>query len=110
MARKLIVLMVAATMVVSLIGLALAESPGGNQRKGKYLFRKHCRSCHVEGGAAADMSPSDKPQAQWNELYAKWQEIKCSGDWKELSDEDRKDIFTYMHDFAQDSPTPAKCS
>jgi len=97
-------------VLVALVGLAFAAGPDGNFRKGKYLFRKHCRSCHVVGGQAADMSPADKPQAEWEKTFNDWQSVKCADEWKGLSDSDRKDIYTYMYDFAKDSPSPAKCS
>jgi hypothetical protein len=109
MSRKLIALVVTLLFIASVVGVALAESPGGNFRKGKYLFRKSCRSCHVEGGAASDLSPADKTQAEWTKTFADWQSLPCSDDWS-ISDTDRLDIFTYMHDFAKDSPSPAKCS
>ena len=39
-----------------------------------------------------------------------WQSLPCVKQWPAVSDEDRTDIFTYLHDYAKDSPTPAKCS
>ncbi|WP_027183628.1 c-type cytochrome [Desulfovibrio inopinatus] len=111
MSRKLFALLSLSVFVVSLVAVALAaESPGGNFRKGKYLFRKNCRSCHAEGAAAKDLSPADKTQAEWTALFKDASAIPCHADWKGLSESDQLDIFTYMHDFAKDSPSPAKCS
>lgn len=110
MSRNLITGLVVALLLVSLAGLAFAESPGGNFRKGKYLFRKNCRSCHVEGGQAASLSPADQTQAEWKEVFANWETVPCADEWKGMSDADRLDIFTYMYDFAKDSPSPAKCN
>ena len=109
MSRKIIAIVLALTFVVTVFSIALAESPGGNFRKGKYLFRKNCRSCHVEGGSAQDLSPADRTQAEWTETFANWESLPCADDWG-TTDTDRLDIFTYMHDFAKDSPSPAKCS
>ncbi|WP_029895906.1 c-type cytochrome [Desulfohalovibrio reitneri] len=112
MSRKIIALLSLVLLVTSLVGVALAAEPDGNFRKGKYLFRKNCRTagCHVAGGDGGDLSPATMTQAKWIETFTNWQEIPCVDSWGGLSDSDRKDIFTYMHDFAKDSPTPAKCS
>ena len=83
----------------------------GNGRKGKYLFRKSCRSCHVDGGRAKELSPISKTQAEWKDAFAEdaYQQLACNEEWANMSDKDLLDIFTYMHDHAFDSPSPAKC-
>lgn len=92
-------------LILAFATVALAE---GNARKGKYLYRQNCRSCH--GQSASDLSPNSKTQAEWKKLFAKSEAIKCAKDWKGVSAEDKKDIFAYLHDFAKDSPSPAKCN
>lgn len=109
MSRKIIASLLAAIFVVSVFGIALASKPEGNFRKGKYLYRKNCRTCH-DGNQAKDLSPADKVQAKWIELYNNTGQIPCSDKWDGISEQDLTDIFTYMHDFAKDSPSPAKCS
>jgi mono/diheme cytochrome c family protein len=109
MRKNLVAMLTLALMVLAVVGLALAEG-NGNARKGKYLYRKSCRGCHAAGGAASDLSPNSHTQAEWKKLFAGWESIKCANEWKALSDEERNDIFTYLHDFAADSPSPAKCS
>jgi len=109
MSRKIIASLMVALFVVSIVGIALASKPEGNFRKGKFLYRKSCRSCH-DGAQAKDLSPADKTQAQWVELYNDTGQIPCSDKWDGVTEQDLTDIFTYMHDFAKDSPTPAKCS
>ena len=89
------------------VGPVLAKGKG-NARKGKYLFRKHCRTCHVQGGQANEMSPIDRKQAEWEALFAK-AGFPCQADWPELSEKDLKDIYSYLHGHASDSPSPAKC-
>lgn len=85
------------------IGIALE----GNARKGKFLYRKHCRTCH--GSTASDLSPLSKTQAEWTALAESHAAIPCAKDWAEVGEGDRKDIFAYLYGFAKDSPTPAKC-
>ena len=106
MQRRIITGIVVALFLTTAFSMAFAD--GGNARKGKYLFRKHCRSCH--GASAGDLSPSSKLQKEWRALKADTSSIPCKADWEGLSDSDLNDIFTYMIDFAKDSPSPAKCS
>lgn len=95
-------------MVLTVVfAAASAEAIEGNTRKGKFLFRKNCRSCH--GVKASDLSPSSKTQAQWKAMYDNPGSVPCAKDWPAMSDEEKKDIFAYAYGFAKDSPTPAKC-
>ncbi len=106
MSRKLI--MIAATTLITVFAVSMAFAMGGgNARKGKFLYRKNCRSCH--GSSASDLSPASKTQAEWSATFADKAKIKCSSDWT-ISEKDLNDIFTYLHDYAKDSPSPAKCS
>lgn len=109
MQRTVLAVLAAVFLSAAILGTALAEEKG-NARKGKYLFRKSCRSCHSPEGGKSDLSPNSMTQAQWTKAFANWKSLPCQGEWGGLSDEDRKDIFSYMHDYAKDSPTPAKCS
>ncbi|BDQ34551.1 c-type cytochrome [Pseudodesulfovibrio portus] len=107
MNRKLTVAVATALITIFAVSMAFAMG-GGNARKGKFLYRKNCRSCH-NGTDAPDLSPADRTQAQWTATFADTGKIKCSGDWT-VNEKDLNDIFTYLHDFAKDSPSPAKCS
>lgn len=54
-------------LIMGSYGAALAGAEftnDGNDRKGKYLYRKNCRSCH-DGSEAAELSPISKTQAEW---------------------------------------------
>jgi cytochrome c5 len=107
MHRTLMLIVASALVVVMTVSMAFAMG-GGNGRKGKFLYRKNCRSCH-NGATAADLSPADRTQAEWQATFSDMGKIKCSGDWT-LSEEDINDIYTYLYDYAKDSPSPAKCS
>jgi len=106
MSRKITLIVAAALITIFTVSMAFAMG-GGNARKGKFLYRKNCRSCH--GKAASDLSPASKTQAEWTATFADKTKIKCAGDWT-ISEKDLNDIFTYLHDYASDSPSPAKCS
>lgn len=101
-------ILIALTLVLAIGGLVLAQDVG-NARKGKYLFRKNCRSCHSEGGSAVELSPITKTQAQWEAVFAKIDQLKCAAEWQKLSETDRADMYAHLWGHAFDSPSPAKC-
>ncbi|AMK09814.1 MAG: c-type cytochrome [Pseudodesulfovibrio sp.] len=106
MKSKLILATATALITVFAVSMAFAMG-GGNARKGKFLYRKNCRSCH--GQTASDLSPASKTQAEWTAMFSDTSKIKCSPDWT-VNEKDLNDIFSYLHDYAKDSPSPAKCS
>ncbi|WP_027368063.1 c-type cytochrome [Desulfocurvibacter africanus] len=107
MNRRFVSIIAALVMIVTVSAVALAE--GGNARKGKYLYRKNCRTCH--GTTASDLSPMSKTQAEWTKVFAKPETIPCNKEWKAtVNGQDLTDINSYLYDYAKDSPTPAKCS
>lgn len=108
MFNRLICLFLAAGFVLALIGTASAFEQG-NERKGKYLFRKNCRACHQEGKSATPLNPTSKTQAQWERAFQRWQRLECAEKWKSLSDAERNDMLTYLYNHAFDSPSPATC-
>ena len=97
-----------AIFLICCIGLAFAGEKG-NARKGKYLYRKNCRSCHVDGGDAKALSPIDKEQAGWQQVFDNYKDLACADKWAELSEKDIADIYAYLWGHAKDSPSPAKC-
>lgn len=89
-------------------GIVLAADKG-NARKGKYLFRKNCRACHIEGGSAKELSPVSKTQAEWDKVFENYKDLKCKDEWEKLSEKDRLDMYAQLWGHAFDSPSPAKC-
>lgn len=102
----------AVLILVSYVGISVA-SEMGNARKGRFLFRQNCRSCHMENPTGAKpahyLGPDSKTQAEWTEVFEKHASLPCADEWAKISDKDRLDIFSYMHGGAKDSPTPVKC-
>ncbi|MBE0599676.1 MAG: cytochrome c [Desulfuromonadales bacterium] len=82
---------------------------GGNPKKGKFLYKKNCKSCHVEGGEGKNLSPLNKTQSQWNRLFDKGTHPKKGEVWKGLSEQDLKDINQYLYNHAADSDQPETC-
>jgi hypothetical protein len=95
-------------MFCGFIGLSLAQE-NGNARKGKFLFRKNCRTCHVAGGSAKELGPNSKTQAQWDEVFKNIDKLKCKDQWAQLSEKDKTDMYAQLWGHAFDSPSPEKC-
>jgi len=110
MFKKLGFVIISLTLVLGFSSLGFSAD-SGNARKGKYTFRKSCRSCHNDAGTATSISPDSKTQAQWTRQFKadKYEKLTCKDEWAKLSEEDRQDIYTYLHKYAFDSPSPAKC-
>ncbi len=86
----------------------------GNQRKGKYLYRKIYKECHAAGKVDSPrppLSPDTKTQSQWKRIFDKkdFDQFGCPEQWSKLSDQDLQCIFAYLYGHAADSPSPAKC-
>ena len=113
MGRKIILTLMSVIFVFTFAGLVMAAEKG-TKRKGKYTYRKVYKACHERGEvdlAKPILNPDAKTQAQWKRIFDKkeFDEFGCKQEWDKLSEKDLLDIFTYLHDHAADSPTPAKC-
>jgi len=99
-------------LMISFLGTAMA---GGNYRKGKYLFRKNCRSCHMENATgdkqAKVLEPATYTMSEWTAAFApeKAATYPCKSAWEKATPKGIEDIYAYLYKFAKDSPTPAKC-
>ena len=113
MIRKGVFAITALIFLFSTVGVTIAMEKG-NKRKGKYTYRKVYKSCMERGevdSAKPPISPDAKTQAQWTRAFDKkdFADFGCQEEWEALSEKDLSDIYTYLHDHAADSPTPAKC-
>ena len=109
MYKRILAIVLAVIFLSGSLGLALAASGKGNSRKGKYLYRKNCRTCHSQKGNAKDLSPLSMTQAQWKTTFASKDKLACADKWTKLKDKDVTDIYAYLWGHAKDSPSPAKC-
>jgi hypothetical protein len=108
MKKKIGSLFIIIIMLLISLGLSLAQE-NGNARKGKFLFRKNCRACHVQGGSAKELGPNSKTQAQWDEAFKNIDKLKCGDQWAQLSEKDKTDMYAQLWGHAFDSPSPEKC-
>ena len=113
MFKKTLLVLTAIVFVFSTVGIGLALEKG-NKRKGKYSYRKVYKACFERGEVESKtppISPADKTMTEWTTIFESknLKQFGCEEEWGQLSDEALTDIYTYLHDHAADSPTPAKC-
>ena len=113
MFKKILLVLTAIVFVFSTVGISLALEKG-NKRKGKYSYRKVYKACFERGevnSKTPPISPADKTMTEWTSIFESkdLRQFGCEEEWGQLSDEAMTDIYTYLHDHAADSPTPAKC-
>ena len=113
MIKKVVFILTAFVFVFGSVSLGLAMDKG-NKRKGKYSYRKVYKACFERGevdSKTPPISPADKTQAEWTAIFESkdFSLFGCQEEWQNLTAKDVTDIYTYMHDHAFDSPTPAKC-
>ena len=102
---KIASIFLAILFVVSSVGMAVE---GGNPKKGKYLYKKHCKSCHSEEGKGGELTPMSKTMAQWDRFFKKNGD-QCAEKAGGLKEKDVLDINQFLFDHAADSDQPQTC-
>lgn len=92
-----------------LIATLAVASSGGNPKKGKYLYKKSCKSCHGDGTEGKKLTPLSKTQAQWNRFFEKDKHKDKADAWTQFGEQDLKDIQQFLFDHAADSDQPETC-
>lgn len=113
MKLKLMSIFLAVFLTLCFIGQGLAMEKG-NKRKGKYTYRKVYKACQQRGevdSATPPISPADKTQSEWDQIFLNKNlvEFGCKEEWAKLNETQMSDIYSYLYNFAADSPSPAKC-
>lgn len=112
--KDLGVLTIMSLVFVGLLALApVSARPAGqkgNEAKGKFYFKRTCKSCHVKGEKGGEVTPLSKTQAQWQAYFAKGKHMKGTEPLtKYLTPEQLNDALTFVHNHAVDSPQPETC-
>ena len=97
-----------ALLVLTTLALALPLDAQGSDVKGKYYFKKTCKTCHAEGKSKV-VTPLSKTQAQWKQFF---QTGKHKGEPlspKLGTPQQMLDIKTFLVNHASDSPQPETC-
>jgi cytochrome c5 len=105
---KLVKVMVV-MMIVALAASAVLAAEGGNSRKGKYLYKKSCKPCHISGAEGPELTPLSKTQKQWDRFFTEDQHKKKADAWSKFSEQDLKDVNQFLFDHAVDSDQPETC-
>jgi cytochrome c5 len=100
-----------AIVIAAALGAFVAlTAAGGSETKGKFYFKKNCKTCHVKGQAGGEVTPLTKTQAQWKDYFAKGKHDKSKEDLtKYLAAEQLVDVQTFLVNHASDSPQPETC-
>ena len=109
-----IILTLMTVMIIGMFSMPVWALEKGNERKGKYTYRKVYKSCQARGAVDAPkpiLNPDAKTQAQWQEIFENkdFAEFICVEEFNNLEEKDLLDIFTYLHAHASDSGAPLKC-
>jgi cytochrome c5 len=100
--------------VVLILAFAVATAfAAGNERKGKRVWKKNCRTACHDGSKASDLSPVSKTQSQWKALFAdgnaKITKAHTGVTVDALQPADWEDMFEYLNGHALDSDQPETC-
>ncbi|MGB7623090.1 MAG: cytochrome c [Terriglobia bacterium] len=104
-------------LLVALISLGLwmtlafaASSPSGSETKGRFFFRKTCKTCHTKGAVGGEITPLSRTQTQWKAYFTNAKHAKGKEQLlKVMSAEELLDVATYLQAHASDSPQPETC-
>jgi hypothetical protein len=113
MLKKILLITLTLLISISFVGATWAVDKG-NKRKGKYTYRKVYKTCLERGEvevAKPKVNPDAHSQTEWTQIFKEksFAEFGCSEEWENLEERQLLDIYTYLHAYASDSPTPAKC-
>ncbi|MCE1228102.1 MAG: cytochrome c [Firmicutes bacterium] len=98
---------VASLVTLVALAAALPLAAQGSDTRGKFFFRKDCKSCHV-AGKGSDLTPLSKTQAQWKKFFEAGKHGKDPLS-KLGTPAKLLDIKTFLVNHASDSPQPETC-
>ena len=99
-----------AVIAAGLSSMVIAVVAGGSETKGKFFYKKDCKTCHAKGGAGGEVTPLTKTQAQWKAYFSAGKHNKGKEEiTKYLSAEQKLDVETFLVGHASDSPQPETC-
>jgi cytochrome c553 len=90
-------------------GLIMAEGKG-NDKKGKFYFKKTCKTCHAKDGEGGEVTPMDKTQSQWERYFVKDEHKDGAESLESVAPADQLvHIQTFLVNHAADSDQPETC-
>jgi mono/diheme cytochrome c family protein len=104
----LCVLLLCVSVLIPLTTVAAGEK--GNEAKGRYYFRQNCKTCHTKGAKGGEITPLSKTQAQWQRYFTTGKHAARNEPLPKVMSEDQlRDVETYLIAHAVDSPQPETC-
>ena len=103
--------LVKVTFVAAGLGaFVLATMAAASETKGKYFFKKNCKTCHTEGKSGKLVTPLTKTQAQWKQYFSAGKHDHGKEQLsKYLTPEQIQDVEAFLVAHASDSPQPETC-
>jgi mono/diheme cytochrome c family protein len=90
--------------------VTLAVAGRASETKGKYYFKKNCKTCHAKGSENGEVTPLTKTQAQWKAYIESGKHAKGKEQIsKYLTPEQIQDVEAFLVAHASDSPQPETC-
>lgn len=103
--KKMLTLLFIGSLIFCLCGSALAA----NTRKGKKIYNKVCRSCHIRNADGGRIAPSNKTMARWK-VFIDANKHKAHPDIIDgMSPKDRDNLIKFLQDFAADADAVETC-
>jgi len=78
---------------------ALTQAAGG---RGRYLFRKDCRTCHGADGHATKLTPQSKTSEQWKAFFENDKHQAKAEVWQEVGEKNIERIQEFLEANASD--------
>jgi cytochrome c5 len=99
-----------ATFIAIAAFTAAVALAGGSETKGKFFFRKNCKTCHTKGAKGGEVTPLTKTQEQWQRYFKTGTHNKETEKLSTfLTPEQMTDVQTFLVNHAADSPQPETC-
>jgi len=89
---------------------SVSAATKGSDSKGRYYFRGTCKNCHTKGAVGGEITPLNKTQAQWKTYFAAGKHSRGKEPLAKLmTDEQLRDVSTFLDAHAADSLQPETC-
>lgn len=96
-------------IIVTLILAVASVSYAASSRRGKKVFAKVCKECHVKGSEAGKLKPSEKTMSQWRRFIKKNKHTGGAEIIDNLSKKDRRNLQKFLLEYALDADVAETC-
>ena len=93
-------------MIVVFTATSALAVKGGNPKKGKYLYKKHCKACHSADSDGGELTPMSKTMSQWDRLFKKNKHKGGQEAWDKMKPQEVIDLIAYLQTIEQVEEAP----